>query len=184
MTESDSLRIDYRDHERVRRILDRVTYCLEGISIEFDRWDEEYVRGPGLYFAVVSGSSVADYADPMGTNRWPVEECPVVDADEDAFYAAARDVATSRDGAVVVAVDGSIHGQMVRFRDRPAADDAVTYADWMGSRHMSAADTSVREEVVATLTLSEETGRVCVFVDGEFSEQDRSTLAEGWRGED
>lgn len=186
MTERDPLRIDYRNHERVRRTIDLVKYCLEGISIEFDRWDEPFVRGPGLYFAVVSGGSVSEYADPMGSNRWPDEECPYVTGNGNCFFDAAREVATSRDGAVVVAVDGSIHGQMVRFRDLPTGHEhagEAEYADWMGSRHMSAADTSLRDEVVATLTLSEETGRVSVFVDGAFTDEERSHLAERWRGD-
>jgi len=37
----------------------------------------------------------------------------------------------------------------------------------MGARHMSALEASTRTNVVATITLSEENGRVSVFVDGE-----------------
>ncbi|MFC6988524.1 hypothetical protein ACFQJD_07015 [Haloplanus sp. GCM10025708] len=188
MSEHDRLRIDYVDHDGVDRLLDLVTYCLEGISLEFDRWEEEYVRGPGLYFAIVSGSTVADYADPMGDDRWPVDKCRYVFDDIDLFYQVAREVATSRDGAVVITVDGAIHGQMVRFRDLTDEEldrlddvDEVEYAGWMGSRHMSAADTSARHEVVATVTLSEEDGRVTVFTDGTFADAERAELGGGWR---
>lgn len=188
VSELDRLRIDYVDHDRVDGLLDLVTYCLEGISLDFARWEEEYVRGPGLYFAIVSGSSVADYADPMGDDRWPVDKCRYVFDDIDLFYQAASSVAQSRDGAVVVTVDGAIHEQMVRFRDLTDEElagidevDAVEYADWMGSRHMSAADTSARHEVVATVTLSEEDGRVTVFTDGTFDDSERAELGGDWR---
>ncbi|MFB6124147.1 MAG: hypothetical protein ABEJ78_11900 [Haloferacaceae archaeon] len=188
MTEPDRLRIDYVDHDGVDRLLDLVTFCLEGISLEFDRWEEEYVRGPGLYFAIVSGSTVADYADPMGDDQWPTDKCRYVFDDIDLFYQVANTVAKSRDGAVVVTVDGAIHEQMVRFRDltdEELADldevDEVEYDDWMGSRHMSAADTSARHEVVATVTLSEEDGRVTVFTDGAFDDSERTELGGDWR---
>ncbi|WP_317987402.1 hypothetical protein [Haloprofundus halobius] len=77
----------------------------------------------------------------------------------------------SRDGAVVISVDGVIQRQMVRFLDFtpdtvPQGEHAVEYEDWMGSRHMSAADTSVRPEVVTTITLSEEAGRLTLFEEG------------------
>jgi len=56
---------------------------------------------------IVAGTSIAEYADPMGSNRWPVEGCEVVTCDS--FFEAARTVALNRDGAVVVTVDGTIH---------------------------------------------------------------------------
>lgn len=185
------LSIDYNEHDRVIELIDVIQYCVESVSIEFARWDEPRLRGPGLYFVVVSGSSVEGYADPMGDNRWPVEDCPVVSGDIDSFYEAAAEVAVSRDGAVVVSVDGVLLEQMVRFRDLTSAElsriegvEEIQYADWMGARHMSAADTSAREEVVAAMTLSEEDGRVTVFEDGAFQDFRRENLGEEWRGED
>ena len=174
--------IDYGSHRRVQELLNAVRDCLEDISLSFDRWDEPYVKGPGMYVAVVCGTSVAPYADPMGDNRWPVEECRNVFDGENEFRVAAGEVARHADGAVVVGVDGTIQEQMVRFNYRPGDDNGdVTYADWMGSRHMSAADTSAREEVVAAVTLSEETGRVSAFHDGEFSDATRAELGGSWR---
>lgn len=154
-------------------ILERILRCLEDVSRGFDRWDDPHARGPGLYF-VLERDSVADYTFPMGTNRWPVETCGSVLAEPDAFLAAARNVARSSDGAVVVHDDGTIEESMVRVEQRsPTAGrgpDELPYAGWMGARHMSALETSTRDEVLATVTLSEEDGRVTVFTDGMYED--------------
>ncbi|QAU11569.1 hypothetical protein EKH57_01645 [Halorubrum sp. BOL3-1] len=182
------LAIAYDDHERVREVVDRLIYCAEGVSVSFDGYDEAHVKGPGLYFAVIGDSDYGAYADPMGDNRWPRDDCPSV-FDEDAFAAAAESVSVARDGGVVVAVDGEVETQMVRFRDlgtrAEESDlvDDVSYEPWMGSRHMSAIETSVRPEVVATVTLSEETGRVSVFRDGEADSTGREAIGGRWRVE-
>lgn len=184
MPTANPLDIDYHSHERVQRLIDIVRFCIEDISLSFDRWDEPYTTGPGLYFAIVSGDTVRDHADPMGSNWWPVTASREVLEDVDSFYEATRDVARTRDGAVVISVDGIIQEQMVRFRDYPAesSDSAtVRYADWMGSRHMSAADTSARPEVVTTITLSAEDGRVTRFRDGEYFTTPYSELYQEWR---
>lgn len=49
------------------------------------RWDEPYTTGPGLYFAIVSGYTVRDHADPMGSNQWPVATSREVLEDVDSF---------------------------------------------------------------------------------------------------
>ena len=54
----------------------------------------------------------------------------------------------------------------------------------MGSRHMSALETSIRPSVVATVTLSEETGRVSVFRDGNVRSYKRDELGGKWRKTD
>jgi hypothetical protein len=184
----DRLRITYADHERVRQLIDLLVYCAEGISVAFDGWDDRHTRGPGLYFVVVSGNSVREYADPMGDNRWPIAECRTVTDDYERFYDIAADVAFSRDGAVIVSVDGVLMEQMVRLRDLTPDDlaalpdtDHVDYANWMGARHMSAADTSARPDVVSAVTLSEEDGRVTVFHDGTFDDTLRERLGGEWR---
>lgn len=179
------LSIDYRSHPEVEELVDRIRYCAESISIAFDDWDQPRVKGPGLYFAVVADRNYDDYADPMGDNRWPVESCRSVAADYEAFAEASEGVGFERDGGVVVAVDGVIEEQMVRFRDLEATAgdalaDGVTYADWMGSRHMSALETSTRPAVVATVTLSEETGRVSLFRDGEVDSTERDEIGRKW----
>lgn len=179
------LAIDYRSHREVEVLVDRIRYCAESISLAFEEWDRPRVKGPGLYFAVVADRDYGDYADAMGTNRWPVETCRSVSGDYEAFAEASELVGFERDGGVVVAVDGVIEGQMVRFRDLEATAgddlvDAVTYEDWMGSRHMSAVETSTRPAVVATVTLSEETGRVSVFRDGEVFSRERDEIGRKW----
>jgi hypothetical protein len=180
------LSIDYAAHERVRELVDRIRYALESISLRFDEWDQSHVKGPGLYFAVVADREYGTYADPMGANRWPIDQCRTV-VDEDAFVGACEMAAFEMDGGVVVAVDGVVESQMVRFRDlgtEPVAGqdaDDIEYEEWMGSRHMSAIETSVRPEVVATITLSEETGRVSVFRDGVADTTPRKQLGGRWR---
>lgn len=179
------LTIDYAEHSRVTELIDVITYCAESVSLEFDHWDDSHVQGPGLYFVLVAGTSVAQYADPMGANRWPVEKCRHITHASDSFFETARNVAVESDGAVIVSVDGAVHEQMVRMKDLSdggAARDDLEYADWMGARHMSALDTSLREEVIAAVTLSEETGRVAVFEDGDYVDYERDELGHPWRG--
>lgn len=184
-----SLTFEYATHPPVRDLVHTITETLKSVSLGFDHWETPHVEGPGLYIVVVSGSSVDEYAEPMGTNRWPVDECRVVG--DESFFDAARTVARDCDGAVVVTVDGTVHEQMVRLTDRHGTEgdtddraDAVTYADWMGARHMSALETSLRDEVVTTITLSGETGRVTRFEDGEYATELREEFASEWREED
>ncbi len=187
----ESLTVRYADHEPVRRLIDLIVYTVEGISLEFDRWDDPYIRGPGLYVVVIAGTSIAEFADPMGKNRWPTEECAVLREDFDAFFRTARTVAMENDGAVVVTVDGTICEQMIRIKDLSASEpttsdapDTIEYADWMGARHMSAIDASARETVVAAITLSEEDGRVTRFQDGRYTSDRREELGGEWRVDD
>lgn len=185
MTTSHPLAIDYEHHPPVRELLDVVQYCLEEISLGFDGWDGPSDHGPGAYFALVSGRSLREYADAMGENVWPTEECWRVCGADTSFCETTREVAESRDGAVVVSLDGVIQEQMVRFRDLSTDDSAeregLEYGEWMGSRHMSALETSARDEVIATLTLSAENGRVTVFRDRTFDARTRDELAAEWR---
>ena len=180
------LRIAYETHDGVRELIDCLLHTLESISLNFDRWDEQYIKGPGMYVAVVTGPSVAEFADPMGYNTWPTDRCRDVCLDIETFYETAQQVAMSQDGAVVVSVDGVVQEQMVRFTDLLPGEleriDAAEadYEDWMGSRHMSALDTSRRPNVISTLTLSEETGRVTIFEDGEFDTYRRTELGGEW----
>ncbi|WP_331234501.1 diadenylate cyclase [Natronorarus salvus] len=179
MTHSDGLSIEYERHGGVRELIDAVQYCLEGLSLDFGAHDDPHVKGPGAYLAVVSGRRIANHA---ARYRWPVEESTVPLSDLDTFYTTLSEVALTRDGAVVLSVDGVVQERMVRFRDRP--EPGTEYADWMGSRHMSALDTSRRDSVVATLTLSQETGRVTLFRDGGFESVERERIAARWRSED
>jgi hypothetical protein len=183
----DPLRVEYTT---VGELIDFITYAVESISLGFDRWDEAYVRGPGLYFVVVTGVHAGGYADPLGENTWPVGTCRVVTENLDGFVGAAESVGHTRDGAVIISTDGTVQEQMVRIKSQSASenreveDGMVEYADWMGTKHLSAIEVSVREEVVAAITLSEENGRVSVFQDGDYDDYLRGELGGVWRPSD
>jgi len=168
-----------------QNLMDRIRYTAESLSMSFDRWGEQYVSGPSLYLLIVADVNFGAYTDPMGDNRWPVERCRVVTEPSDTFTEVARDVAFSRDGAIVVTGDGTIQEQMVRVRspsrDHVDAFDALEYAEWMGAKHMSALETSIREEVLWVITLSEEGGRVTTFLDGTYQDYPREEIGGRWR---
>ena len=167
------------------RLTDLLTYVAEEVSLGFDHWDDEYVRGPSLYFVIASGVRFDPYADPLGSNTWPVEDARDVRTDLSAVVEAARTVAFERDGAVVVTADGTIQEQMVRIRtlgDRELVNG--DYPDWMSAKHLSALEVSDHEEVLATVTLSEESGRVVVFRDGQYRSYERDELGHPWRTAD
>lgn len=180
MTDPDPLRVEYTT---VRDLTDFLLYTVEGISLSFDRWEEEHVRGPGLYFVIVTGVHSGTYADSLGENRWPTETCRVVSEDLDRFVEAARTVGFTRDGAVIISTDGTIQGQMVRIKSQSESREAKTIeaADWMGTKHLSAIEVSVRSEVVAAVTLSEENGRVSIFQNGRYEDYKRDELGGVWR---
>ncbi len=172
-------------HSTVGTLINRLVDVAESLSADFERWDEQYVSGPSLYVVVVANANYGRYADPLGTNTWPTDVARVVTEDLDAFMNAAEEVALSRDGAVVVTVDGTIQEQMVRIRSPSAAEverrDEIEDADWMGTKHLSAVEVSTREEVLAAVTLSEENGRVTVFRNGNYDDRERGELGGRWR---
>ena len=183
VTDADPLRVEYTT---VAELIDFIMYAIESISLGFNRWDEEYVRGPGLYFVVVTGVHSRAYADPLGENTWPVETCQVVTENLDGFVEAARTVGHSRDGAIVVSTDGTIQEQMVRIKSlgnsgAGTEDETIESADWMGTKHLSAVEISVRDEIVAAITLSEENGRMTVFTEGIYDDYQRDELGGEWR---
>lgn len=181
----DPLEVDYGT---VASLLEAIEYCVESISLSFDRWDDPYTHGPGLYFLVVAGARADTYADPLGENRWPVDKARVVTDDLEAFIEAARSVAFERDGAVIISADGTIQEQMVRVKGLSQAEltelddtNRIQYADWMGTRHLSAVEASTRDEVIAAITLSEEDGRVTTFQDGQYNDRRYEELGGKWR---
>lgn len=161
------------------RILRRIGRCVAAISLGFAHWDVPHVKGPGLYF-VLETDSIAAFTEPIGANYWPVAECVSVFADLDVFVETARSVAYTCDGAIVVHSDGTIKEQMVRVKQLSPAEarrvQDLPYAGWMGTRHMSALETSTRQAVFAVITLSEEDGRMTVFTDGTFEDYHRDVL--------
>ena len=172
-------------HAQTDRLVNRLVSVAESLSASFDRWGEQYVSGPSLYFVVVVDANYDDYADTLGTNRWPVDSCQVATDDIDSFVTAAEEVAFSYDGAVVIMIDGTVQERMVRVRSPSASDiekDAeFDYADWMGTKHLSAVEISTKAEVVTAVTLSEENGRVTVFEDGSYQDRTQDELGGRWR---
>ena len=171
-----------------QELMDQIRYTAESLSLEFDQWGEQYVSGPSLYLLIVADVNFDAYTDPMGENRWPIERCQVVTDSPESFMRVARDVAFSRDGAIVVTGDGTVQEQMVRVRS-PSREyikgfDNVEYAEWMGAKHMSALETSIREEVLWVITLSEEDGRVTTFLDGTYQDYPREEIGGRWRPEE
>ncbi len=72
------------------------------------------------------------------------------------------------DGAIVVNRNGQIIGSKVYLIvDNPALE----VPDGCGTRHISAASFSTREDVIAVFTLSEETSVVRTWKNGEFVDQ-------------
>jgi hypothetical protein len=139
---------------------------------------------------VVTGVHSGGYADPLGENTWPVETCRVVTEDLDGFVEVAETVGHTRDGAVIISTVGTVQKQMVRIKSpgdgepQKSGGTTVEYADWMGTKHLSAIEVSVREEVLAAVTLSEEDGRVSVFQAGEYDDYQRDELGGVWRPTD
>nr|WP_049904877.1 MULTISPECIES: diadenylate cyclase [Haloferax] len=173
------------EYATIPETIDILRYVAESLSLSFSRWDEPYVTGPSLYFIVVADIDFGRYTDPLGDNTWPVEQCRSVGITSNEFIDAARNVAFSCDGAVVIAADKTIQEQMVRVRT-PNTTEAVeetpiASAAWMGTKHLSALEVSLREEVLASVTLSEENGRVTVFRSGEYTDREREELGGRWR---
>jgi hypothetical protein len=168
----------------IENTVDLLTYITEEISLEFDQWDSRYARGPSLYFLVVSRVQVDSFVDQLGTNRWPVETARRLPGDFTPAVQAAEDVAFGCDGAIIVAADGTFQEQMVRVRSSAAETTAeIQYADWMSAKQMSALEASVRDGVLAAVTLSEETGRVTRFENGSYSDYQSEAVGGRWRVE-
>ena len=170
-----------------QELMDHIRYTAESLSLSFDQWDEQYVSGPSLYVLIVAEVNFGAYTDPLGENEWPVDRCRVATESPEAFTKVTRDVAFSQDGAVVVTGDGTIQEQMVRVRspstEEVAEIDDLQYADWMGTKHMSALETSLRDDVLWAITLSEEDGRVTTFLDGTYQDYPREEVGGRWRPE-
>ena len=169
-------------------LMHQILYIVESLSVEFEEWDEQYVSGPSLYFLIVAEIDFEKYTDPLGENVWPTDRCKLVLDSPEAFHRVAEDVAFSRDGGIIVTGDGTIQQQMVRVRspnhdEIPAVSD-LTFPEWMGTKHMSALETSLRENVLWAITLSEENGRVTTYLDGTYQDYPREDIGGRWRPDD
>jgi hypothetical protein len=162
--------------------VDLLRYVAEEVSLDFDRWDSRYARGPSLYFLVLSEVRFDSFTDGLGTNRWPVENARVLPEDFTSAVRVASDVAFDCDGATVVSADGTFQERMVRVRSTPEHRiPDVEYPGWMSAKHLSAFEASTREGVLAAVTLSEESGRVTVFRGGSYDDCEHDELGGRWR---
>ena len=166
-------------------LVDRIRYVAESLSLDFDSWGDRYVRGPSLYFLIVAETDFGAYTDPLGSNTWPVDRCRVLTRSLEAVREAAEEVAYGRDGAVVVSGDGTVQEQMVRVRspserEVPAIAD-LEYPDWMGTKQMNALETSLRENILWVVTLSQGDGRITTYLDGTYQDYPRSEIGGRWR---
>ena len=168
-----------------QELMDQIRYVAESLSLDFERWDEQYVSGPSLYVLVVAETDFEEYTDPLGENTWPTDRCGVVFDSAEVFRRVAKDVAFNRDGAIIVTGDGTIQRQMVRVRSpnekEISAVGDLKFPDWMGTKHMSALETSLRENVLWAVTLSEEDGRVTTYLDGTYQDYPRDEIGGRWR---
>lgn len=174
------------EYATVPELIELILFAVESVSLGFERWGERYVRGPSLYFVVVTGRHSGLFADALGNNRWPIETCRVIDDELDSFVEVARTVGFEHDGAIIVSADGTLQEQMVRVKslspeERDEMSPNIEYPDWMGTKQLSAVETSVRNDVLAVITLSEENGRVTVFDDGKYTDYQRDELGGKWR---
>lgn len=172
-------------YETSQNLMDQIRYVAESLSLGFERWDDQYVSGPSLYVLIVAETDFEEYTDPLGENRWPIDRCSVVSNSSEVFKRVAEDVAFSRDGAVIVTGDGTIQEQMVRVRSPSEAEvpaiGELSFPDWMGTKHMSALETSLRENLLWVITLSEENGRVTTYLDGTYQDYPRDEIGGRWR---
>ncbi len=74
---------------------------------------------------------------------------------------------------------------MVRVRSPSPTEvpavEYLEYPDWMGTKHMSALETSLRKKVLWAITLSEENGRVTTYLDGTYQDYPQEEIGGRWR---
>lgn len=75
---------------------------------------------------------------------------------------------TGEDGAIIINQNGQILGTGIYLT---VHNPALDIPEGTGTRHISAASFSTRDDVIATFTLSEETQVVRMWKDGYFTEQ-------------
>lgn len=74
----------------------------------------------------------------------------------------------NHDGAIIINKDGQILGAKIYLTvDNPSLE----VPDGTGTRHITAASFSLRDDVIAVFTLSEETGAARVWKNSQYTEQ-------------
>lgn len=74
--------------------------------------------------------------------------------------------------------------QLLHLYQLVLGSDELEYAEWMGTKHTSALETSLREDVLWAVTLSEEDNRVTTFIDGNYRDYAREEIGGRWRPEE
>ena len=77
---------------------------------------------------------------------------------------------TGSDGAIIINQNGQVLGTGVYL---VVDDPSLDIPEGTGTRHISAASFSTREDILSTFTLSEETLTVRMWKEGQFTEQYR-----------
>lgn len=76
---------------------------------------------------------------------------------------------------------------MVRVRNMSSterrSDDEIVAVKWIGTKHLSASESSTHRQVLWAITLSEEDRRVTTFLDGTYKDYEREELGGRWRSE-
>lgn len=68
-------------------------------------------------------------------------------------------------------------------RNEVSGIDELQYADWMRTKQLSALETSLREDVIWAIALSEEDGHVTTFLNGTYQDYPRDELGGRWRSD-
>lgn len=185
MSTTSEISADYWHHDRFQEMKDITKNYLMKMSAEFEDYGEDGIKGPALYIAFIADYSIDDFAVKSSPNVWEgLDEDRHIDDDPDKVYDELKEMA-GEDLAIVVWMDGKFFPYRVRFDsvDKEERSHVDLNQEW-GARHMSAAETSYREEVVTTMTLSEDTGEINIFRDGgSFRSLDREEILEELEGE-
>jgi hypothetical protein len=153
------------------------------LSAEFDQYGDDNIQGSNLYLILFKDHNIDDIVkDVLKDNIWDDNDDPryvhdlyTESVDEETFYDEFRELADGEeyDGAAVIFMNGRIYEKMLRIADQPDTITESTNFPYDGTGTLSAAYTSLRDDVYKTIKLSGEDGTVRVFQDGDVEEHDR-----------
>lgn len=176
----DELDAGYEDDPFVQQWTERIETFAKRLSAEFPDYGGDNVEGNSLYIIFYKESNLSDIvSDIMKDNVWSDLDKPrYIHGDEETLYEEFQELAdpdNDYDGASAIFMNGRIHEKMLRIRDPDdELKEQARYSNKEGTKHISAAYTAVRDEVLKVITLSGKDGRVTVFEDGEFDEYRRN----------
>lgn len=158
--------------------LEIVEKGMKRCSYSSDSYEKEGSRGPGLY-VVFTSEPLDPYhiAEDMKPNIWnELSEERTLSDNTEIFYEELGQVANSQDGAVLIEKDcekWKLYEENVRIHTPPEIREKTDYTGVIdrGTKHRSAVEASNLDEIITTLTLSEEDGSVMRFLDGQRSKE-------------